>query len=467
MDDMGRNRGLTIGQSWVRIVALAGLLSLPAAGARADDGSGGYADLAARVLPSVVNISAHQAVPLPGGSGTRDSGQFIVGSGFIIDPSGYVVTNRHVVLDAYSIIVGLSDGTRLVAHVVGHPPATDIALLKTNPDHPLPAVEFGDSDKVRVGDRVLAIGNPLGLGGTVTAGIVSALNRDTAETPYDNYIQTDASINHGNSGGPLFNMRGQVIGVNSELFSPTTGSVGLGMSLPADDVKFAVTELREYGRVRPGWIGARLQQVTPDLADAFGLTSTHAAVVAIVPKASPAEAAGLRVGDLITRFADRTPTDVRALMRMIAESPLDSAVTLTVQRGGSELKLPVTIREYPPSMMVADYPFELAKAPTEGADLGLRLKPLSEATRARLHLAMNDPGVEVVSVAPGSAADRAGLRAGDAILQVLGSAVAAPDDVPKDLREAAAQGRTDSGLLIADSSGQRWVALSVAAEQAH
>jgi serine protease Do len=461
---MGRNRRWTIGQGWACAVALAGLVSLSAASTRADEVDGGYADLVARVLPSVVNISVRQAVPVPGGSGTRDSGQVVVGSGFIIDPSGYVVTNRHVVLDAYSITVGLSDGTRLIAHVVGHPPATDIALLKTNPGHPLPAVEFGDSDKVRVGDRVLAIGNPLGFGSTVTAGIVSALNRDIADTPYDNYIQTDAPINHGNSGGPLFNMRGEVIGVNSELISPTAGSVGLGMSLPADDVKFAVTELREYGRVRPGWIGARLQQVTPDLADAFGLTAPYAAIVATVPEGSPAEVAGLRVGDVITRFADRTPTDVRALMRMVAQSPLDGTVLLTVRREGSELKLPITIHEYPPDMMIADYPFELPKAPVDAGSLGLSLRPLGEATRAQLHLATSDPGVEVVSVAPGSAADRAGLHAGDAVLQVLGSPATTPDDVQDALRNTAAQGRTDSALLVVDPSGQRWVALSGVAE---
>jgi serine protease Do len=228
-----------------------------------------------------------------------------------------------------------------------------------------------------------------------------------------------------------------------------------------------VTELREYGRVRPGWIGARLQQVTPDLADAFGLIAPSAAVVATVPEGSPAEMAGLRVGDVVTSFADRTPADVRALMRMVAQSPLDSTVTLTVQREGSELKLPITIREYPPAMMVADYPFELPKAPVDAGSLGLSLAPASEATRAQLHLAANGSGAEVVSVAPGSAADRAGLHAGDAIVQVLGSAAATPDDVQDALQNAAARGRTDAALLIADPSGQRWVALSVAKERTH
>ncbi|MBV9194535.1 MAG: trypsin-like peptidase domain-containing protein [Solirubrobacterales bacterium] len=463
---MRRESATTHKHGRLRVLMLAGLLSLCAAASRADEGAGGYADLVGRVLPSVVNISVRKAVPAAGGSETRDSGGVVVGSGFIIDPAGYVVTNRHVVVDSYSITVGLSDGTRLVAHVVGHPPATDIALLKVDPDHPLPAVQFGDSEKIRVGERVLAIGNPLGLGGTVTAGIVSALNRDTADTPYDNYIQTDAAINHGNSGGPLFNMRGEVIGVTSAIFSPTAGSAGLGMVLPADDAKFAVTELREFGRVRPGWIGARLQQVTPDLSDAFGVTTTRGALVAAIQKSSPAEAAGLRVGDIISKFADRTPTDVRSLMRMIAESPLNSETILTVHRGDSDMKVPITVREYPPAMMVADFPFELSKPPTESGDLGLRLQPLGASTRARLQLPADTQGVEVASVPPGSAADRAGLRTGDVVLQVLGSVVATPSDVQKGLQGAHGRGRAESGLLIVDSSGQRWVALSTSAEQA-
>ncbi len=461
---MDRGSRSSVCRSWLSLLALAGSLSLWTVASRADDG--GYADLVARVLPSVVNISVRRAVPIAGSSETRDSGEVIQGSGFIIDPSGYVVTNRHVVIDAYSITVGLSDGSRLVANVVGHPPATDIALLKVNPDHPLSAVQFGESDNVRVGDRVLAIGNPLGLGGTVTSGIVSALNRNTAETPYDNFIQTDASINHGNSGGPLFNMRAEVIGVNTSLYSPTAGSVGLGMALPSDDAKFAVTELREFGRVRPGWIGARVQEVTPDLSDAFGVPSTHGALVAAVQNPSPAEAAGLRPGDVIFKFGDRTPTDVRALMRMIAEFPLNGITELTVHRGEFDVKVAITIREYPPALMVANFPFELSKPPMESGDLGLRLAPPDAATRTQLRLPVDAAGAEVVSVPPGSAADRAGLHAGNVILQVQGSVVATPGDVQKDLQEAQKRGPADVGLLIVDSSGQRWLALSAKAEQA-
>jgi serine protease Do len=451
------------------LAMMVGLLSLCVFSSRADaceTATGdGYANLVARVLPSVVNISVRRAVPVQGSSETRDSGKIILGSGFIIDPQGYIVTNRHVVIDAYSITVGLSDGNRLVAQVVGHPPATDVALLKVTPEHPLAAVQFGDSDKVQVGERVFAIGNPEGFSGTVTFGFVSALNRDTADTPYDNYIQTDAAINHGNSGGPLFNTCGEVIGVNTELYSPTSGSIGLGFALPSDDVEFAVTELRRFGRVRPGWIGARLQEITPDLAQAFSAATTHGALVAAVAKSSPAEVAGLRPGDVILEFDNRTLTDVRALMRMIAESPLDSTTTLAVDRRGDNIAIPITIREYPPAMMIENYPFELSKPPTDSGDLGLRLAPLGPVGRGNVQLPTDAAGVEVTAVPPGSAADRAGLQPGDVILQVEGNATVAPADVEKDLREAQTQGHLEVGLLIVNSSGQRWVALPTKAAQ--
>ena len=313
----------------------------------------------------------------------------------------------------------------------------------------------------------MAIGNPLGLGGTVTAGIVSALNRDTADTPYDNYIQTDAAINHGNSGGPLFNMRGEVIGVNTEFLSPTDASIGLGMTLPSDDVKFAVTELREYGRVKPGWIGARLQEVTPDLANAFGASSTHGALVASVEASSPAEAAGLRPGDVILEFGDRRPTDVRALMRMIAEFPLNGTTTLTVHREGSNLKVPITVREYPPALLVANYPFELSKPPIESRDLGLRLSPLDAPTRAQLRLSADAVGrgsrLRCPQDQPPIGLDSAREMSS---CKCKGSAVATLGEVQKDMQDAQKRGRVNLGLLIVDSSGQRWLALSSKAEQA-
>jgi serine protease Do len=247
-------------------MALGGMLLLTAAPCGPQEPSPSYADLIARILPSVVNITVQAEVPATDAgsdkAGINAAGQprerveTMLGSVFIIEPSGYIVTNRHVVINSFSVVVGLSNGNRLPARVVGHPPATDIALLKVNAPYPLPAIQWGDSDKVRVGDKVLAIGNPLGLGGTVTTGIVSALNRNGGNTPYDNYIQTDAAINHGNSGGPLFNMKGQVIGVDTILITNSSeGSIGLGLAIPSDDARFAATEMREFGRVRPAGSG--------------------------------------------------------------------------------------------------------------------------------------------------------------------------------------------------------------------
>jgi serine protease Do len=432
----------------------------------------GYADLVARLWPAVVNIAVRTVAPAPslesasGGRTVRGSEDDFVGSGFIVDPSGYIVTNRHVVINAFSITVTLSDGTRLAAKVIGHPPAIDIALLKVNAKRPLPTVEFADSEAVHIGDKVLAIGNPLGFGETVTSGIVSALNRSTGESPYDNFIQTDAAINHGNSGGPLFNLQGKVIGVDTELVTPnaaSTGSIGLGLAIPSDDVAFAVAELRKYGRVRPGWIGAQLQQITPDLAAAFDLASTDGALVAAVEKGGPADDAGLRPGDVIQTFNSRAPTDVRALMRMIAESPLGDGARLTVRHGDEERRIRVEIREYPPAKMVADFPFQLTRPPPRTAgDVGLQVVAMSDAVRRRLNLPASVVGVEVAAVQPGSTADRAGLRPQDVILQIQDQVAANPDVIETALRVAQDKTLDDIRLLVVGPAGQAWLALPLA-----
>jgi serine protease Do len=456
MEDLMRWLGAT---GWVCVIALV------AAQPRAEETSESYADLVTRVVPSVVNISVKKMIPDGSGPTAPTSEKEFFGSGFVIDPSGYILTNRHVVIDSFAVTVVFSDGMRLPTHVIGHPPATDFALLKVDTDHPLPAVTFGDSDLVRVGERVLAIGNPLGLSGTVTLGIVSALNRDTGDTPYDNFIQTDAAINHGNSGGPLFDMKGEVIGVNTALIATGdagAGSMGLGLAIPANDAKFAASELRAFGRVRPGWIGARLQQVTPDLAAALGLTKTDAIIVAGVDSGSPADAAGLRQGDLVERFGDQSPHDVRALMRMIAEYPLEHNAPLTVRRDKDDATLTMTVKEYPPAKMVADYPFELtSKRTMRMGDLGLSTAPLTPTVRARLNMAQDAQAVEVSAVPPGSAADGIGLRVGDAILQVQNQPASSPDIVLRELQLAATDYRGQLALLVLDQDGPRWVALPV------
>lgn len=457
------------GGRWLSAIGLACAMVLVATQPKAQENAAGYADLIARVMPGVVNISVKTMVP-GAGSGAAAHEQEFVGSGFIIDPSGYIVTNRHVVNNTFAITVGLSDGTRFVAHVIGHPPATDVALLKVDAGRPLPATTLGDSDRIRVGDKVLAIGNPLGLGGTVTSGIVSALNRNTGSSPYDNYIQTDAAINHGNPGGPLFNTEGKVIGVNAALISAAneTGSIGLGLAIPINDVKFAAAELREFGRVRPGWIGASLQQVTPDLAAAFGLKQIGGIIVAGVDKGSPAEDAGLQPGDLVNTFKGQSPRDVRALMRMIAESPLDHDATMAVHRADQDLTLALTVKEYPPEKMVADFPFNLQDEPTmEPGDVGLRVALLSAELRARFNLAQDTQAVEVGAVPPGSAADRARLQEGDVILRVQDHSASSPEIVEQELHRAEAGNSGQLALLVLDRFGPRWVALPVPTGHSH
>ena len=461
---------------WLCALALAGSLLLMATPSEAQESSTSYttsyADVVARLIPSVVNITVHKILPSNNlNNGTNrapDNGAIFYGSGFIIDPSGYILTNRHVVIDSYSIIVTLSDGTRLIAHVVGHPPATDIALLKVDAGHPLPAVGFGDSATVHVGDKVLAIGNPLGVGETVTAGIISALNRNIGESPYDNFIQTDASINPGNSGGPLFDLQGKVIGVNTALYTGAgkSGSVGLGLAIPSDDALFAARELRQYGEVKPGWIGANLQQVTPALARAFGLPGTAGALVGSVDASGPAAQAGVQPGDVILAFDGQEATDVRALMRMIAKSPLNHGATLTVRHDGAERAIPVTIKEYPPALMVANFPFQLSNPPPMVAgDVGLRLAPLSETTRDHLRLPSGEPGIEVTAVPPRSAADLAGLRPGDVVLRVQDQPATTPDSVQRGVRQAQQEGHADVALQIVGPSGEHWVALPLKAAE--
>jgi len=459
---------------WLPALVAGMVVCLSLAAAQASAANDGYANVIARVWPAVVNITVRTMPPAPSSesaSGARTgeaSEADFVGSGFIVDPSGYIVTNRHVVINAFSITVTLSDGTRLAAKVIGHPPAIDIALLKVDASRPLPIVAFADSETVRVGDKVLAIGNPLGFGETVTAGIVSALNRNTGESPYDNFIQTDAAINHGNSGGPLFNLQGKVIGVDTQLVTPTatsTGSIGLGLAIPSDDVAFAVAELRKYGRVRPGWIGAQLQQITPDLAKAFDLASTDGALVGAVDKGGPADGADLRPGDVIQTFDSRTPTDVRALMRMIAESPLGDEAVLTVRHGAEARRVKIAISEYPPAKMVTDFPFRLTQPPPQTAgDIGLHVVAMSNAVRRRLNLPASVVGVEVAAVQPGSTADRAGLRPQDVILQIQDRTATNPDVVETALRIARDNTLADIRLLVASPAGRHWLALPIASK---
>jgi serine protease Do len=424
----------------------------------------------AKLLQTVVNITTHKmSTPSTDALGTGEPPRRVeaFASGFIIDPSGLIVTNKHVVDGALDVTVILSDGTALPAKVRGAGRMIDIALLEVTPPRPLPTVTWGDSDKVRVGDQVLAVGNPLGVGESVSSGIVSAKNRDTMETPFDDYIQTDASINHGNSGGPLFDTRGEVIGVNTALFTPSdaSGSVGLGLAIPGNDARAAADQLRRSGHLRQGWLGLRAQDVTPNIADAFGVPVPYGAIVSVVEPDGPGAHVGLKVGDVILKFGKQVPRDARALARMVAAATIGDAAPVVVWRDRKEQTITVTVDEWPDEQPASgDSAAKLAEAVhIDTPDLGLQTAAITDETRAKYKLANAQTGVVIIGVAPGSAADEAGLTAGDVILRVQQVPVATTADVVARFNEARTAQRHHLVLLVQVHSGLRWIPLYVGA----
>ncbi|MDX1434571.1 MAG: DegQ family serine endoprotease, partial [Gammaproteobacteria bacterium] len=338
-----------------------------------------------------------------------------LGSGFIIDPAGYVVTNNHVVENAEEIAVILDDGTRHEAALIGRDPKTDLALLKIETDEELPYVRFAESNDAKVGDWVVAVGNPFGLGGTATAGIISARGRDIRSGPYDDYLQIDAPINQGNSGGPLFDTKGRVIGVNTAIFSPSGGNVGIGFAIPADLAEPVLAELKSSGRVDRGWLGVHIQGMDESLAESLGLEETKGALVSQVNPDSPAEQAGLQPGDVILDFAGKPVADVRSLPRIVAATDAGEKVKVHVWRDGKRHDLEVTVGQMPGGEQLAS----AGKAQKgETSKLGLTLSALSPEARARLDLAENETGVLIVDVAKDSPAAKGGLRPGDVIKRV-------------------------------------------------
>jgi serine protease Do len=447
--------------------------------ASADDLGPNKADLIRNLLPTVVNISVRReeaaspptATATVGASMTPlDAGPTIkgyVGSGFIIDPSGLVVTNYHVVENAFEITVTLSDGTRLAGKTLSASRSADLALVKVEADRPLAAAHWGDSDRVQVGDQVFAAGNPFGIGLSVSAGIVSGLNRDIQNSPYDDLIQTDATINHGNSGGPLFDMQGNVVGVDSAIISPTAGSVGIGFALPSNNARFVIGRLQTYGWVRPGWIGVKVQQVTPDIAEALGRTRAEGAIVAWVLSDGPAQKAGLAIGDVILSYDGRTPSDERALLRDIGQTPVGDTVNLLVRRDGAEQSMPITIQEWPRNQWDA----RDAPTPTQRPkiiippDLGLSLSEPTDAQKAEFGLENSLNGVLVTGVASNSDPARRGMASGDMILRVQDKPVATPAEVQSGI-DAARAGKRDYVLMLVlpkkqDVPGPKWFPLQV------
>ncbi|WP_367160838.1 Do family serine endopeptidase [Kozakia baliensis] len=454
-----------------------------------------FADLAAQLLPAVVNIST--SATLKAGDGDDDDGpddspddgpqvpQFppgspmekffhdymnrkpnpdepprkmqALGSGFIISPDGYIVTNNHVVKDADKVSVTLQDDTVLPAKIIGRDGRTDLAVLKVESPKPLPTVSFGDSDKARVGDRVLAIGNPFGLSGTVTSGIVSSRGRDINHGLYDDYIQTDASINRGNSGGPLFDINGHVIGINTAIYSSSGGSIGIGFAIPANDARGVIDQLRRDGHVSRGWIGVRVQDVTHDIADSIGLKPARGAMIAGVEAKGPAAASGMKTGDVITAL-NGTAIDGHALPRLVAEIAPGTKTRVTVWRKGQVLPLDVMVKASPEA---PDMPPEAAKAKGKSslslADIGMTLGMIDDETRHKFSLSDSQRGVVITDVTQDGPASSRGLQAGDVITEVQQVDIDSPDAFSKELNRARQQKKHSVLLLVQNSDGLRWV----------
>ena len=494
--------------------ALAPMVWPQAAHARAAPSS--FADLAADLLPAVVNISSLQAVQAkadrpagppdgpafpPGspfeqffhdfmerhgqgqgqgqGQGHGDDqpdqpahrGQAL-GSGFIVDASGIIVTNNHVIEGADDITVTLHDGTSLKATLVGKDDRSDIAVLKVKSDTPLPAVPFADSDTARVGDWVLAIGNPFGLGGSVTAGIVSARGRDIRQGPYDDFIQTDAAINRGNSGGPLFNMDGQVVGINTAIYSPSGGSIGIGFSIPSNMAKVVVEQLRDYGRAKRGWLGVQIQQVTPDIADGVGLHPPRGAMVAGVTDNGPAAAAKIRGGDIILRFNGQDVKEMRNLQRIVAETEIGKQVPVTLWRDGKEQIVQASIGELPDDIQAASAtpgaPKSAKPPASQSVDiigLGMKISPITDEARSKFNLNADQKGVVVTDVAGNGAAGQRGVKPGDVVVEVQQETISTPQDVQDRVERFRKMGRKTVLMLIQSTDGLRWVPLPLQTDQ--
>ena len=461
------------------------------------------ADVAEKVIDAVVNISTSQKVEGRGGAGGPPQAtpnlppgspfeeffeEFFknrrgqggddqqapnrsprrvssLGSGFIIDPAGIVITNNHVIAEADEINVILTDGSRLKAEVVGRDQKTDLAVLRVKPTKPLKAVKFGDSDALRLGEWVIAIGNPFSLGGTVTAGIVSARNRDINSGPYDNYIQTDAAINRGNSGGPLFNLDGEVIGVNTAIISPSGGSIGIGFAVPSKTAQAVVNQLQQFGEIHRGWLGVKIQQVTDEIAESLNLKPVRGALVAGIDDKGPAKPAGIEAGDVIVKFDGKDIKEMRDLPRIVADTPVGKDVEVLIVRKGKEEKKTVKLGR----LDDAEKPVKAAVKPDEPADksvvqksLGLQLSGMNDDLRKKYKIKDSVKGVVITGVDAASAAADKRLAAGSTVVAVEQEQMSQPGDVQRKVDSLKKAGKKTALLLVATAEGDMlFVALPI------
>ncbi|WP_112293497.1 Do family serine endopeptidase [Agrobacterium tumefaciens] len=493
------------------IALVAGSLTAPVAALAQSHGPESVADLAEPLLDAVVNISTSQNVKtdgkgpvppkLPEGSPFQEffkdyfdsqkpeGGEKVnsLGSGFVIDPAGYVVTNNHVIEGADAIEVIFPNGSKLKATLVGTDTKTDLSVLKVEPKTPLKAVKFGDSRSMRIGDWVMAIGNPFGLGGSLTVGVISARGRNINAGPYDNFIQTDAAINKGNSGGPLFNMKGEVIGINTAIISPSGGSIGIGFAVPTELAQNIVQQLIEFGETRRGWLGVRVQPVTDDVAVSLGMDSAKGALISGVAKGGPVENGPIQAGDVVLKFDGKDIHEMRDLLRIVAESPVGKDVDVVILRDGKEETVKVKLGQLQDATdekasaedqqsedgdggvvapeddggtddQAQDQTPEVREAPQ--SVLGMNLVVLSNELRTEKGIAESVEGVLVASVDPGSPAEQKGMKAGDIIVEVGQDFMEVPGDVLVRVNGLKSEGRKNAHMMVADAQGNlRVVAL--------
>lgn len=473
---------------------LAASIAAPAAAKPVPDG---FADLVEKVMPSVVNISTTQEVGGTDATAGEEDGEqqlppgipdffrdffenrkippqeaHAMGSGFIIDASGLVITNNHVVDNADKVVVILNDGTEMDAEVLGRDRRTDIAVLKVKPTKPLQAVQFGDSDTLRVGEWVIAVGNPYGLGGTVTTGIVSAIDRDINAGPYDDFIQTDAAINQGNSGGPLFDMDGKVIGVNSVIYSRTGGNVGIGFSIPSQLVQRVVADLRKHGQVQRGWLGVGIQPVDQAIADSIGLKTPKGAMVTNVVEGDPAEKAGVKSGDVILEFDGKEVADTRALLRAVADAEAGRKAPIVVWRDGARKTLSVQVGqmkpddEAPAAEATGAKKKEPAPAVTGSVEaLGLTMAAINDETRKQMQLPEKATGVVITKVDRTSEAAQKEIKRGDIIARVGDKEIRTPAEAKAAFDVEKKSGRATILLRVRRGDNFLFVALKANPEK--